>query len=423
MSILRISWLPDGFYAPDKEGNLTITAPYNRRSCRGRMERYESFSRDYAQFVKPNDKLRHYVRRVIKTEASSLPKHASSEAPIAIFIHGFQFDPTTQVFAEPHHPEGNNPHGRLYHWKQLPEPIEMRAHSTSWPLGLGYVENDNGKNGLCIGFGWYSNPDFFGSLIHHHQNFYARAYNLANDAAQHLIALIEVLAEQCPNYPISLICHSLGSRVVIRALSKMAKERVLTGNIIDTKPRRPDLIALIDKVIILAGAEKVLEAQLMMARLNRPNHSDAVITKTPRFYNFVSRENDVLDVLAENFSPSGPGSQQVVGHNGLENVDPHWIDVQLDDPDTADFFSRYGEVENKKTGNMEAMRLMGDNEGVFAVGDHWIHFTWRHNMTLYRQILRDENSRWRHRELKRVAWAGRERFFDRSKLLRRHGTD
>ncbi|MYF70710.1 MAG: alpha/beta hydrolase, partial [Proteobacteria bacterium] len=396
MSILRISCLPDGFYAPDRVGNITVTGSYSRRSRKGKMEYISPSSKLLAPIVKSKSALAHYVHAVLEAEGGNLPKEASAQAPISIFVHGFQFDPTTQVFDKPHHPEGDNPHGRLYHWKRFPEQTEIRAHSTSWPLGFGYVENDQGKHGICVGFGWYSSPDFLGSLFNYGKNFYARAYDLAEEAALHLIAAIEVLATQLPSHPINLICHSLGSRVVIRAIAKMAKDPSiddpdpsqsdLREPEPEYRPRRPDLVQRLNKIVLLAGAEKVMEAQLMMGRLNSFTGSSV----GPYFYNFVSRENDVLDKLGENFSPDAPGSKQVIGHNGLEMIDPRWIDIQLDDPDTADYFAHHGKVFDPRTNTEVPMRLNGDRKGVFAIADHWIHYTWRHNMVLYRQIIREE---------------------------------
>lgn len=423
MSILRTSWLPDGLYAPDAEGNITVTGPYSKRSRKGKMESYKGFTKEFPELVKSTASLTHYIQAMLKDAAAKMPKKASNKAPISIFVHGFQFDPTTQVFAEPHHSEGDNPHSRLYHWQQHLAALEIKHHSTSWPLGFGYQKDDQGANGLCVGFGWFSSPDFFGSLFRHGKNFYARAYDLADEAALHLIAVIEVLAEELKGHPINIICHSLGSRVVIRAIARMAKERNLDDPMeADVTPRRADLIARLDRVIILAGAEKVMEAQLMMSRLNRQGYADNAIPKVPDFYNFVSRENDVLDKLGENFSPDAPGSKQVVGHNGLEKVDPKWVDIQLDDHDTAAYFRAKGQIVDRE-GVKREMRLIGDREGVFAVGDHWIHYTWPDNMALYRQILRRENKAWDLAALKKVKWADIPGFFDSPKLLRQHTAD
>ena len=61
--------------------------------------------------------------------------------------------------------------------------------------------------------------------------------------------------------------------------------------------------------------------------LNAPDPETSLgYSKIPAFYNVVSRENDVLDHLEENFMPSSPGSKQVIGHNGLEANDPNWLD-------------------------------------------------------------------------------------------------
>lgn len=429
MSILRISWLPDGLYAPDQVGNISFTGPYNKRRCKGRMEHFPSTAKLTSPYAKKDTALEHYMGAILDREAQKLLDHSCQQAPISIFVHGFQFDPTTQVFDKPHHPEADNPHGKLYHWKRFPEPTEIRAHSTSWPLGFGYKENDQGEHGLCVGFGWFSNPDFVGSLFNHGQNYYARAYDLADDAARHLVAVIEVLARKLPDRPLNLICHSLGSRVVIRAIAKMAKDPSIDDpgpgdtNLCepdpDYVPRRVDLVDRLGKVILLAGAEMVMEAQLMMSRINCYDGYE----KGPYFYNFVSRENDVLDKLAENFSPDAPGSKQVIGHNGLEMIDPRWVDIQLDDPDTAAFFAAHGTVNDPKTQSEVPMRLNGDRKGVFAILDHWIHYTWRHNMALYRQIIREENPCWNLDSLKEVEWVGISEFFNQSKLLRRRAFD
>ncbi len=178
----------------------------------------------------------------------------------------------------------------------------------------------------------------------------------------------------------------------------------------------------LNKVLLLAGAEKAVEAQLMMGRLNRYNRS-AHKPHFYNFYNFVSRENDVLDKLGENFSPDAPGSKQVIGHNGLETTDPRWVDSQLDAPDTAAYFAKHGKEFDPRSKQLIPMQLNGDRKGVFAIADHWIHYTWRHNMALYRQFIREEASVWALTELKHACWAGSDKFFDQHKLLRRKSAD
>ena len=381
MSIIRLSMLNDGMYATDEVGTIdyrpfTLARGRNNRG-RGKMKLYDRGNRPG-----PKDDLWRYLERSLAVEAASLP----DEMPVAVLIHGFQFDPATVYVSPPHHHKADNPHARVYHFERHEELQEMRAHSTSWPLGLGFQEGDEGRAGLCIGFGWYSNPGFFSSLFDHGRNFYAKAYDSAEIAAWQLTCVLEVLASVLKR-PIDIFCHSLGTRVAVRALA-MATSPLPGLSARETLPRgrqtvRP-VLDQIDRVVLLAGAEKVLEAQLMMTYLNGWRSNGPTGARIPNFYNIISRENDVLDKLGENFGPAAPGSKQVIGHNGLEKLDPAWIDIQLDDPEVAAWFRQ------KDTG----YQVSGDNtSSVFAVLDHWIHYTWRENMRVYHDILR-----------KRTAW-------------------
>jgi len=140
----------------------------------------------------------------------------------------------------------------------------MRHHSTSWPLGLGFAEDDQGESGLCIAFGWNSAPGFFSSLFDHGLNPYARAYEFAETVAWQLANVVEILTRTLDRR-VDIFCHSLGSRAVVRSLAQMADSDALAG---DGGDRLNTMLGRIDRVIILAGAEKVLEGQLMMTRLN-----------------------------------------------------------------------------------------------------------------------------------------------------------
>lgn len=370
--------LNDGLYATDSMGNIdpqpfTMAKGAGRRG-RGQMELYKR-----GELPGPNDALTRYLTRSIELETSKLPKNK----PVVVMIHGFQFDPASLVFTPPHHHKADNPHARIYHWEEHSEELEMRHHSASWPLGLGFRPDDDGAEGLCIAFGWYSNPGFFSSLFRHGQNFYAKAYESAENSAWQLVCVLEVLTRVLKR-KVDLFCHSLGSRVVLRAMAQAVQP---LPQLAEAGPLS-NLIELTDRVILLAGAETVLEAQLMMSRLNRWSNRTGGTVDLPSFYNFTSRENDVLDKLGENFGPSAAGPKQVIGHNGLEALDPSWVDIQLDDADVAGWFRGKG------------YRVSGDNQSsVFAVLDHWIHYTWRENMRLYRDMLR-KRKRWTIKSLK-----------------------
>ncbi len=351
MSIIRISALKDVAYAPKRDGTLD-----KRNYSRGVGK--------FGRFPSPGPtQLRPHLQRLIE---DLVP--ASGE-PLVIMVHGFLFDPEKIVSPEPK--ENDNPHGRLYHFEMRDMSEEIREHTSSWPLGLGYDTPDDGSNGLAVAFGWQSSPGFAMSIIHGGQNFYARAYDNAEQSANVLIALIESLADIITDRPIDIFCHSLGSRVIVRALAAMAKDA--NG--------WPSLSQL-GRVVILGGSEYVVEAKIMHDRLQAAQLSDG-----PVFYNIVSRENDVLDVLAENFGPRTFGNTQVIGHNGLETSrkEPNWIDLQIDSPTLQDWMADHG------------FEISGDRPR--NIWDHWYYYTYRPNMELFKSILRDR-SQWGIAELR-----------------------
>lgn len=411
MSIIRLSLLEDGLYAPDRNGAITEDAqrPFSQARGEGRrgLGRMPPIPR--GSFPGERHPLRRYLARSMEIEAAALPD-AEAEGPLVILVHGFQFDPSKAYFAPPHHKKAGNPHARLYHFERHAPEVEMRHHSTGWPLGLGMRADDGGAAGLAVGFGWDSDPGILESFFRDGLNPYVVAYDFAEEhAAWQLVCLVEalerILRGRGSRRRIDLFCHSLGSRVVVRALAQAAAED-LRGSAFEGAARAIDAV---DRVVILAGAERVLEAQLMMRRLNRgvsgTDRGAAVFPRIPAFYNIVSRENDVLDILGENFGPRARGSKQVIGHNGLEALDPAWIDIQLDDPDVAHWFRG------------RDYRVSGDNESsVFAVLDHWIHYTWPDNMRVYHDILRDRGA-WEIGALKAEA----PQLFDRRRLIRTRG--
>ena len=380
MSILRVSWFPKwsmydlaregewtnspdlqnakniareignlegGLYAPNGEGELVLkdAGSYNTGSNVGYMGKIESRER-CNDFTCSGSALSTHVQ-------AKVPQHKGSGKPISILVHGFDFDPRDQFvddFCRSH-----NPHKRLYHWNNIELDTAIKEHCSSWPLGLGYAKDDE-ETGLCVGFGWLSRLG---------GGEYTRAYEyLAPTAANYLVAMIEVLSKKFPGEKINLMCHSLGSRVVVRAIKELAKSR-------------QEIIKNIHKVIILAGAVKVKEVKDMMKCLCGLDSKQNTI---PEFYNFIVREDGVLDTYGENqfigLIPSG----EVIGHNGIgEGKSKNWIDIQLDDEDTKLYFREKSDFK---------IDIKGD---VNEKGDHWIHYTWPPNMELYRQIIRHDD--------------------------------
>jgi len=352
MSILRLSVLKDTPYAPAADGSIDL-GHYQKRTCRGMMAAQRPPALDG-----PNSDLHHYFSRKLPALTAALP----DDGRIVVMVHGFLFDPKMSIAANPE--DTDNPHGRVYHFQSdAEEAHEQRHHTTSWPHWLGFSGTDAGESGLAVAFGWQSSPGFASSLIEKFQNFYARAYDYAELSAWPLANVLNTLADFFPAHRIDIFCHSLGSRTVVRALALVA------GHGIDS------ILDRLGQVVVLGGSEYVVEAQLLQRRLIARGFTDA-----PTFYNFVSRENDVLDVLGENFGPRTFGNTQVIGHNGLdiETRASNWIDMQIDRKELQDWMAARG------------IEISGDRPG--NVWDHWYYYTFRGNMDLYRNIIRDANN-------------------------------
>lgn len=381
MAIIRLSVLKEAVFAPSTDGTLVLD-DYRRRRRRGRMEDLPrpilaSMSTDLA----------HYLREMVARHAGALP----GDQPVTVMVNGFLFDPKQAVSPRP--ADTDNPHSRLFHFVDDDPREEIRHHTASWPLGLGYGADDHtGTSGLAVAFGWHSLPGFASSLLSHGQNFYRRAYENAEKAAWVLVNVLRILSHLLPNNEINLFCHSLGSRVVVRALAMIADP----DNGGQVNPVH--LVGRLGRVVILGGSEYVVEGRLMLSRLLHL-HAPARI---PPVYNFVSRENDVLDKLAENFGPGTFGQSGVLGHNGLDTDQRyrHWIDLQIDSAALRQWML-----------NNKGFHISGDNPD--SVWDHWYYYTHRGNMAVYRDILRNPGA-WDIEDLRaqRIADGVHKKFLD-----------
>ena len=356
MSTIRVSVIKNAVHGVTDRGNF-VMRDYTKRTRLGRTEEFREGALPTARSL-----LSHYLESRLEQADSKL-----GDEPVVVMVHGFLFDPKDAMDEDTVNPDPsrtNNPHGRLYHYEVRDEAEEIRKHTSSWPRHLGFEEDDrDGATGLAIAFGWQSQPGFARSLVRHFQNFYARAYDKGTEAAWNLATCLHVLDRKlAPGKKIDILCHSLGGHVVVRLLQLLAKHEL------------PDILGRLDRIILLGGAEYVVEAQLMMKRLGSGAGGNI------RFYNVVSRENDILDLLGENFGPRTFGNSNVIGHNGLDMEDnstlANWLDLQIDGAKLM----RWMKKERKLT-------VSGDRPG--NVWDHWYYYTYRGNMDLYRGILRD----------------------------------
>ncbi len=368
MAILRLSSVKSVLYATSARGEL-VHEKYSAAKAEGGLGTYVRPPEDAKGMVPEGDAFSPKIRQHFDAIWPRVTKNLKPTAPVVVLVHGFLFDP--RIAWSPNPADSDNPHCRIYHFADLGMQSEIREHTTGWPLQLGFREDDGGKEGLALAFGWHSQPGFARSLMERFQNFYARAYDNAHETAWSLVCVLHSLAAKLPaSQPIDIFCHSLGSSVVVRALAMAAKYRY-------------GLVHRIGRVVILGGSEYTGEANLLYSRLLECDaHFKRAPSEPPHVYNIVSRENDVLDKLGENFGPkSFFSTTQVIGHNGLEarKGAPKWMDIQIDGGPMREWMAKHRDVA-----------ISGDDPG--SIWDHWYYYTHRGNMALYRNILRDRPS-------------------------------
>ena len=237
-----------------------------------------------------------------------------------VLIHGFGYDPWAT--------SDNNPH-YLYQ------------------SGLGKISTfGRWRRDLVpqssIGFGWYSVPlgwrGVWGSIRNGRWNRYRYAWDLAWEAAESLAVMLQHL-----DGPVDILCHSLGSRVVLSALTQ-------------------DSTLPIRNVVFMNGAE-----------FAKPARVEAMANSHIRFINLVVKADEVLAKLDTNFAPvSGEGPP--IGLEGLGGDAPkNWTDIVLDDPEVQTW------------GVSKGWHLQGDNPKKYA--DHWFTYKHKGNHGLIRAAL------------------------------------
>lgn len=228
-----------------------------------------------------------------------------------VFVHGFDHDP------------------------EDPDNSAL-AENGAFTIWAGHLAERN-----KMPFEWYSGravKDVFKAWRAGYLTSYSWAYQkLAIDAAAVMAANRGYLGQD-------VICHSLGSRVVLQALKC-----------------RPNMFR---RVIFLNGAETVDEA-LPVIKANRQT----------QFLNVHVSTDDTLDKMGAWFEPK-LGKHPCMGNKGL-GFNPslkHLIQIQLDDPQAqAHFSDRYG------------WQLEGDNPG--NISDHLYSYLHAGNWPLYRYFL------------------------------------
>ena len=207
---------------------------------------------------------------------------APERVPLTLMLHGFRYAPD-----DPRH----NPHDHIL------GPVGGPGRSLSWPRHLGFREGRG--PGLAIALGWYARGTIWD------------AHATSSDAAEAFAWLLTRLHLRSPRRRIVAIGHSLGARVILRAL-----------------PGVPP--GALSRAVLLSAAAFRAETQ---AALDSPAGAAA------GFVNVTSRENDLFDAMLEMMLPgSASGS---IGH-GLGTYAPNWIDLQLDHPEVIRGLARLG---------------------------------------------------------------------------------
>lgn len=232
-----------------------------------------------------------------------------------IAVHGFMYDPEDVG--------GNNDPQRFYE--------EMRKVVGRPVEGFGYYSVPFGiKLDMPIKSTYQFCRAWLGSWFRGYLHPYRYAWSQAEQAGLELAKKLEKEQE-----PVDIICHSLGSRVVITALKYVPHK--------------------VRKVVILNGAELVRNA----TNLDHDNILNVVVTT-----------DDVLRLLGERFS--GDRNGKTVGQYGV----PGWNNVVLDDRATQVYYAKEFGIEIK-----------GDNPDSYW--DHWYSYNFTGNHLLVQHFLQN----------------------------------
>ena len=213
---------------------------------------------------------------------ASLPD-VPAGAPIIVMVHGYRFSPT-----DPDHDP----------FRHIMAPARTRPgrRAIPWPRHLGFGRGDP-QEGLGLCFGWEARGSFW------------RAHAEAWRAGAVLAEMIEGLRAALPGRPVHAVAHSLGARVVLRAMSLLPA-------------------GAIDRVVLMSPAEHRGAARAAMA---------SAAGRTAEVISVCSAENRAFEALVQVLVPwSGP----VLGR-GLGGL-PNWLDLDPCEPAVLEAAARLG---------------------------------------------------------------------------------
>jgi pimeloyl-ACP methyl ester carboxylesterase len=212
-------------------------------------------------------------------------------APVLIMIHGMGYVPGLAAV---------DPHRLVY----APRSGQTTRRYLSWPRHLRFTPepatDGAASPGLCIGFGWNGGGGVWA------------ASRAAAASAQPLARLIQMIRRAAPHRRVDLFAHSLGARVALGAVPLLHA-------------------GALGRVFLLAGAELGPRALRVL---------DTPAGRTAEFFNIVTRENDIFDLLFELSQIPLHGRGRSIGL-GLSDA-PNWLDVQIDHAPTLQRLAALG---------------------------------------------------------------------------------
>ncbi|WP_208349544.1 alpha/beta hydrolase [Pseudaestuariivita rosea] len=241
-----------------------------------------------------------------------------TDGPVCILVHGYKFSPSTRGFS---------PHRHILALR----PDDTCPKALSWPTKLGFTEQGGG---LCLAFGWEARGSIW------------RAYGRAATTGHALARLISSIKQIAPKRDITLMAHSLGSRVVLSGLQLLPPHSVR-------------------RAVLLAAADYRSVARKAMS---------SPAGRTAEVVNITSRENDLYDYMLGALIPSVRFGDTLLGR-GLGARHTNWTDISLSCPTT-----------------LAELNTMG-----FAIAEtgarmcHWSVYLRPGVFQLYRALLRHPN--------------------------------
>ena len=204
-------------------------------------------------------------------------------APIILMVHGYRFSPSVPA---------HDPFGSIL----APTRLRPGSRALSWPRHLGFGRGDP-MEGLGVAYGWEARGTFW------------RAHAEARRAGDSLAELVEGLRAAMPGRPVHAVAHSLGARVVLRAVGLLPAGAV-------------------GRVVLMSPAEHRGAARAAMA-------SDA--GRTAEVISVRSAENRAFDAALQLLVPM-PQPVLGLGVAGL----PNWLDLDPCDPALREAARRLG---------------------------------------------------------------------------------